>query len=129
MRKIENDCVGCDVCYNCGRKEVEYVYCDKCGESIGDDFYEHDGGEYCYDCWLEARGYDESLTEDNARLFGENNEEDITLNGFLSWLYTREEIEDILWADFEKAPAERQRLWIDDFANNDKENWLEEIGL
>lgn len=45
---IENNCVGCEICYHCGRREEENIVCDKCGcdayYSIGED-------DYCEDCF------------------------------------------------------------------------------
>jgi hypothetical protein len=52
MKRIENDCVGCDYCVNCGRKEVEHFYCDKCGDE--GSLYEYDGDELCESCLLKA---------------------------------------------------------------------------
>lgn len=45
----ENQCVGCDVCYHCGRKQVEVLICDgnRC-----DNYAQYciDGEDYCEDC-------------------------------------------------------------------------------
>lgn len=55
MRRIENDCVSCDLpCIDCGRKHVEHVYCDCCDAPL-DTFYGYDGvdlegDELCYEC-------------------------------------------------------------------------------
>ena len=51
MRKIENDCVGCDLpCWgdSCPYKNVEHFYCDECGEETV--LYEYEGAELCLDC-------------------------------------------------------------------------------
>ena len=53
MRRIENECVCCDLpCIDCGRKAVERIYCDQCGEEIGywDVGIEYDGEELCTAC-------------------------------------------------------------------------------
>lgn len=50
MKKIENHCVGCPTCINCGLKRVEVYYCDKCKDEISEDVYEADGQELCEDC-------------------------------------------------------------------------------
>lgn len=55
MRTIENECVSCDLpCIDCGRKHVERVYCDCCGESLetcaGYYGVELEGEELCFDC-------------------------------------------------------------------------------
>lgn len=52
MVKIENQCVGCDVCYRCGRDEAEVYYCDNCDEEIVGDVYEADGETLCLECLL-----------------------------------------------------------------------------
>ena len=53
MRRIENECVCCDLpCIDCGRKAVERVYCDVCDEEL--DFWEggieYEGDELCPAC-------------------------------------------------------------------------------
>lgn len=44
MKKIENQCVGCDVCYHCGRKQVEVLICDECKDYAD---YETSEGDFC----------------------------------------------------------------------------------
>lgn len=50
----DNDCVGCETCFNCGRRE-DYVYaeCDKCGTS---EFliYSYKNNMYCVNCLFEV---------------------------------------------------------------------------
>ena len=49
MRKIENDCVCCDVpCSNCGLKHAVHYYCDDCLDE--DTLYFYDGQELCIEC-------------------------------------------------------------------------------
>lgn len=49
MRKIENDCVCCDIpCSNCGLKHAVHYYCDDCGDET--TLYYYDGEELCIDC-------------------------------------------------------------------------------
>ena len=53
MRKFENDCVSCDLpCIDCGRKHVEHVYCDNCGEDLTSDLdgVVYEGKDFCYSC-------------------------------------------------------------------------------
>lgn len=45
---IENNCVGCEVCYHCGREEEENIICDRCG---CDAYYSIDEDDYCEDCF------------------------------------------------------------------------------
>lgn len=56
MIKTVNECVGCPQgCANCGRKRVNRTYCDKCGEEIDGDIYEHGliYEDLCESCLLE----------------------------------------------------------------------------
>jgi hypothetical protein len=51
MKRIENDCVGCELpCIGdaCPYHNVPHYYCDKCGEE--DTLYEFDDQELCIDC-------------------------------------------------------------------------------
>lgn len=48
----EYDCVGCEYCINCGRKEGYHVLeCDECNDSVM-KLYKHDGRELCEKCLL-----------------------------------------------------------------------------
>lgn len=51
MKKIENHCVGCPTCINCGLKRVEVCYCDKCKDEIAE--YDDGEQELCESCLLE----------------------------------------------------------------------------
>lgn len=50
MKKIENDCVGCDLpCMpGCVYKNMPHYYCDDCG--LEKKLYNFDGEELCLDC-------------------------------------------------------------------------------
>lgn len=57
MRKITNDCCGCDVpgypCRgeSCPNRHVTHTFCDVCGgEELA--MYTYDGRDYCPDCLL-----------------------------------------------------------------------------
>lgn len=53
MRKIEDNCVCCDLpCINCGRRHEEVLYCDNCKEN-SETLYEYWGNELCQDCLME----------------------------------------------------------------------------
>jgi hypothetical protein len=52
MIRRENDCVGCEHCLNCGKKDAIHLYCDKCGENV-DELYITDEGQVCFDCLIE----------------------------------------------------------------------------
>ena len=53
MKKIENECVGCDLpCLgnSCPNRNVVRFYCDKCGEEAM--LYKYNDEELCQDCLL-----------------------------------------------------------------------------
>lgn len=56
MKKIENQCVGCPPnmgCMGnaCPHRNVEVIYCDKCGSELwADEVYLVDGEDLCEDC-------------------------------------------------------------------------------
>lgn len=54
MVRIENNCVGCERCYHCGRDHVKAYICDKCGNYVdSDELYDTDAGELCKACMLQ----------------------------------------------------------------------------
>lgn len=55
MRRIEDHCVCCDLpCINCGRRNVEVIYCDDCEDSDCEKMFNYNGRELCYDCAKKA---------------------------------------------------------------------------
>lgn len=69
MKKIENQCVGCDVCYHCGRNKVEVLVCDECKDYAD---YETDEGNFCehhFETMLNACWEDLTI-EEKAELLG-----------------------------------------------------------
>jgi len=61
MVTIENDCVSCEYCINCGRKHSEVHYCDICNEVIVDECV----GDYDFDCCWECEWeHNELVIED-----------------------------------------------------------------
>ena len=50
MKRIENECVCCDNCVNCGRRQTEVYYCDRCDCEIGNVGFVYNGEELCNDC-------------------------------------------------------------------------------
>ena len=51
MKRVENDCVGCELpCLgdSCQYLNVIHFYCDDCGDET--QLYEFDGEELCIDC-------------------------------------------------------------------------------
>ena len=61
MRSIENDCVGCDYCVNCGRNhKYEIIECDNCGiELDADNVHTIGRKDYCEKCYIRETMTDE----------------------------------------------------------------------
>ena len=52
MIERQNDCVACETCFNCGRKDDYYFHvCDDCGSE--EQLYIFEGKELCQDCLIE----------------------------------------------------------------------------
>lgn len=73
MIRYEDDCCGCDypTCSGCPYQTLQpHVYCDNCGEELGD--YNYDDIEdaesysehYCNDCFYEINGYYRDANEE-----------------------------------------------------------------
>ena len=71
MIEYRNECVGCDVCYNCGKKCVETLICDKCKQDIYGDYYHTADGDICEDCMAESEEVEKLFTFENVMKFGE----------------------------------------------------------
>lgn len=67
MRKIENECVHCENCVNCGRDKINVLLCDECKEYAE---YETSIGDFCeHHFEIELNAYWEDLTiEEKAKL-------------------------------------------------------------
>lgn len=56
MAKVyEDDCVGCEHCIGCGRRNYPHYYCDgeDCREEFSpDELYDYDGDMLCEGCLL-----------------------------------------------------------------------------
>lgn len=75
MIEYENYCVGCEVCYNCGRKTpVPVVLCDHCGDHIedGDSCVKNDGYIYHADCFAEIQSFIFKAADYLASVSGED---------------------------------------------------------
>lgn len=129
MINYENDCVGCDYCYNCGAKETPHYYCDECGEEIGDDeLYEIIDNHYHEECWYNKLGYQETLTLENAEKYGEKNKATFELNSFYTNGFTAAQIDEIIKREYLAGTTEAERKTeIEDFAEWDKEAWMHAV--
>lgn len=126
MRKIENECVGCDVCYNCGRKESEHLYCDICGEEIDDDYYQR-GKDICEKCMFESEEVNELITLDNVLLFGANDRQPVRLNHALYMIFDDDEIEEVLKRELESMPPEKLRAKLEWYVKESTSTDLKEF--
>lgn len=131
---IEDECVGpCPMgCINCGRKHVAVHHCELCGDVVyeGSDHWHEDGKhEYCDECYYDAIGYADSLTTDNMIDYGNGCTESVDINGFLASMYSKDEIETLLWNDFCAMPKEKQIECMDEWVKEDEEYWIEYFGL
>ena len=62
MVEVGNDCVGCETCFNCGRREDYYYHvCDECGST--EQLYKFEDKELCAKCLL---GHFEEVDMDGA---------------------------------------------------------------
>ncbi|MDE5763774.1 MAG: hypothetical protein K2N49_01730 [Ruminococcus sp.] len=52
MIKIEDDCVGCPYCINCGKSRTPHCYCDKCHQEV-DELYSYYDEQLCEKCLLD----------------------------------------------------------------------------
>lgn len=114
-----NSNFGVEDCPYCGSYEFDEVeMCRKCGEFF--DEYNINGG-ICWDC---LKKYAKDL--DTVLKVGEKEKTNISINGFLGWFFTEEEIEEILLRelkDIEKIKG------FDDlgFIDSDPDRFAEQI--
>lgn len=61
---IENNCVSCERCVNCGHKEQEAYYCDKCGDyaDLWTPLYRFGDKDLCWECYKEQ--FNEKMCDD-----------------------------------------------------------------
>ncbi len=77
MTEYRDECNGCDVCYDCGKKCVETLVCDICKEQIYGDYYHTRDGDVCEDCMAESTEVESLYTLQNVLTLGE--EETVTV--------------------------------------------------
>jgi hypothetical protein len=117
MRKIENDCCGCDLpCVNCGRKHVEHIYCDHCKQDIGDEGYVvYENEELCYYCFVELLVAIFLKTKDEKRNFllkfyEQSNDPDLETD--ITDMTEEEMVDEILTLDFDLVMETFAKLGI-----------------
>ena len=101
--EIENECVGCETCANCGRdRDYRVYYCDNCGDNASEDnpLYVFEGQELCWDCYKAK--FNEKLCDDcDDSTCSECNRES-------DYLY---EVEYNLWVCEDCLKEMAERLW------------------
>lgn len=128
MVKYENECVGCDVCYHCGAKRVAHYYCDDCGKELDDDYRESGSEILCDDCWYERLGFSDSITIENADIYGQKNTKTVELNGFWADGFSPEEINEILKREWLNGMTEAEILEdVRETAEWDKDAWIHAV--
>ena len=130
MTDYEDNCCGCDVCYNCGAKHSLVYICDECGEAIDPDEMIERGEDTHYheECWYNKLGYKETLTLENAEKYGRKNKKAVELNGYYAEFYSAEEIDELIKRDY-LASTKKESIdeEIKDFADWDKEAWMHAV--
>ena len=101
--EIENECVGCETCANCGRdRDYRVYYCDNCGDNASEDnpLYVFEGQELCWECYKSK--FNEKLCDDcDDSTCSECNRES-------DYLY---EVEHNLWVCEDCLKEMAERLW------------------
>lgn len=129
MIKYENDCVGCERCYNCGAKETPHYYCDECGEECDyDEMIEAGEKHYHEDCWYDKLGYKETLTLENAEKYGNINTVTVEINGFYAPYFTEEQINELVKREYLAATSEADiKANVEEMAEWDKQAWMHAV--
>lgn len=101
--EIENDCVGCETCANCGRdRDYRVYYCDCCEEHASEDnpLYVYENKELCWECYKAQ--YTEKICDDmDDSTCSECNRES-------DYLY---EVEHNLWVCEDCLKEMAERVW------------------
>lgn len=106
-------------CPYCGGDNLDEVYeCAHCGHYV-EEAYGCVGSLLCEDCLKEVSDV-RTVVE-----YGNDNREEVKINGLFACIYDEDEINEILLADFMRLPAERQRELTDDFVDRDKSDFAD----
>lgn len=109
-------------CPNCGSEDFEDgAICNLCGEFVNFDY-----NGICKDCLMDEAS-DIQQTIEYGKSDGDNG--DVTINGLFAYVYSPEEINDILMADFLRLPEEKQKEFTRRYVCNDEycfADWLKE---
>lgn len=109
-------------CPSCGCLDLaDGEICDMCGH-----FTEYDFDGICKECLMDEASDVEQVIE-----YGKSDDDngEVTINGLFAYVYTPEEINDILMADFKRLPEEKQKEFTRRYVCNDEycfADWLKE---
>ena len=101
-----------ETCPNCGDDDIgEVIECRSCGGCF-EDVYGSNGLEICEDC------LNKLINTRTVAEYGEEHPEDVEISGLWAKVYTQDEINQILMADFMKLPDSKQyeycKMYVDD---------------
>ncbi len=96
-------------CPNCHSDLIKARLCPICNEE-----YIKDDDDLCDTC------FEKNCTIENCVEMGKEATEEYELNGFLASVYSKDEIEDCLLADFAKMPKHVQDEYITNYCGEDK---------
>ena len=80
------------------------------------------GSQMCTDCIEDA-----ALNVGSVIDYGAKRSEEVDINGLWAYIYTPEEINDILQADFEKLSKEKQIGYTERYVSEDYDDFANEI--
>jgi len=116
-------------CPNCGSEDLEYAeQCTCCGKWVSDESYPrqlfgYEGHQLCKECFDEQASDVRQVIE-----YGDidRNKADVKdLNGFLAYVYSPEEIENILMRDFVQMSERDQKRWAAEYAACDEDDFAD----
>jgi len=107
-------------CPYCGRDDIEDAYeCEECGE-VKPDCMMYAG--ICTDCLDKEAENVRQVIEFGAE---DTDNGEVTINALWAYVYTPDEINDILTADFMKLPEAKQKEFARKYATEDRYNFAD----
>lgn len=106
-------------CPYCGHDDWDEVKeCCRCGRWFSvDELHGYSGWEMCRDC-IEDETDTRTVIE-----YGDTVKQDVSLNGFLSDVFSDEEINEILTSKFMELPESKQKEAYTEFVNTDLDEY------
>lgn len=106
-----------EYCPNCGSEDIEEAErCEVCGELFVDDDMI---GHVCREC------FDKGITQQNAFRYGETDINDVEINGFLAWVYEKDQINRILKEHFMQESETWKRRMVKEYCENSELEFAE----